>query len=111
VAAAAGALLLYFARPIIAYVAFGVGSLTLIVGLASPLGAYAGLERGVAGLSRLVGAILTWLLLAPVFFLFIAPFGLLRKRGARDPLKRRLDRSTDTYWTKRDEARALDKPY
>jgi len=69
------------------------------------------LERGVAGLSRLVGAILTWLLLAPVFFLFIAPFGLLRKRGARDPLKRRLDRSTDTYWTKRDEARALDKPY
>lgn len=109
-AAIAGGALFFFERPIIASVAWSIGALTLTLGLASPLRAYAGLEKAVAALGRAIGTLLLWLLFTPVFFLFVAPFGLLFKRGARDPLKRRADPDAKSHWRAR-RSRPLDRPY
>ncbi len=112
VASAVGAVFFVLHRPIAACVAGGIGSLGLLLALASPLGAYAALDRAVVRASKLVGTLFTWLLLAPVFYLFFMPFGLLFRRGSRDPMKRALDRSASTYWKRRDEDRPnLDRPY
>lgn len=111
VAAVAGGLFLFFGRVGVAGVAWGVGGLTLVLGLASPLGAYAALERVIGKAGDLVGTVLTWMLLAPVYYLFFAPFGLIFKRGAKDPMKRELSKDAPTYWQKRERQRALDKPY
>jgi hypothetical protein len=45
---------------------------------------------------------MTWILLVPLFVLVFLPFGLLFRRGARDPMERRLDRARSTYWGARD---------
>jgi hypothetical protein len=111
VAAVAGGVFFFFGRVGVAGAAWGVGGLTLVLGLTSPLGAYAALERVVGKAGDLVGVVLTWLLLAPVYYLFFTPFGLLFKRGARDPMRRELSKDAETYWQTRDRQRALDKPY
>lgn len=112
VALAAGGVLYALERPIMAAVAASLGSLSLLLALASPLGAYAALDRLVTRTGALVGTILTWLLLAPVFYLFFVPFGLLFRRGARDPLRRAIDRDAPSYWTKRaSDPPRLDRPY
>lgn len=112
VAAALGGLFFYFGRPVVAYVAWSAGGLTLLLALASPLGAYAAVDRVVLAAGRLVGLALTVLLLAPVFYLFFAPFGLLLRRGARDPLRRRFEPEAKTYWKARGEDRAdLERPF
>jgi len=104
VAALAGGAFFYFGRVTVASIAWSVGSLTLLLALASPLGAYAAIDRWVARLGALIGTILTWLLLAPVFYLFFTPFGLLFRRGSRDPMRRSFDRSVPTYWKRRDDS-------
>lgn len=111
VAGVAGGAFFYFDRVVMAGVAWGVGGLTLVLAMTSPLGAYAALDRAVARLGQGIGGVLTWLLLAPVYLLFFMPFGLLFKRGARDPMKRALSPDAETYWEPRPEARPLDRPY
>lgn len=112
VAAVAGGVFFWLERPIVAYVAWSIGSLTLLLAIASPLGAYAAVDRLVARVGNLVGLVLTVLLLAPVFYLFFAPFGILFRRGSRDPLKRSFDPSAPTYWKARAEDRAdLERPF
>lgn len=112
VGGAAGALFFFaLARPIFAGVVWGISGLTLLLGLASPLGAYAAIDRLVMAASRVVGTALTWLLLTPVYLFFFAPFGWLFKRGRRDPMRRAFDRDADSYWSEHDEKRSLDKPY
>lgn len=110
---AASALWLYFERPMLAAIALGIALLTLTLALASPGGAYVALSRGVDRVGALVGAVLTWVLLTPVFFLFFVPFGLLLRRGARDRLRRRFERERASYWTKRaaDRPGSLERPY
>ncbi len=103
VAALAGGAFFYFGRVTVASIAWSVGSLTLLLALASPLGAYAAVDRLVARLGALIGTILTWLLLAPVFYLFFTPFGLLFRRGSRDPMRRGFEPSAATYWKRRNE--------
>jgi hypothetical protein len=103
--------LIYFDQLAIGLVALGIGIFTLSAGLASPLRVYAAMDRAVLALGRAAAALLSWLLLAPVFFLVLAPFGLLAKRGARDPLKRGLDAKAETYWRDRDAPRDLKAPY
>jgi len=113
VAGLAAGVLFAIERPIVASIAVGIGTLTLVLALASPRGAYAALSRGVDRVGALIGALLTWVLLTPVFFLFFVPFGLLMRRGARDRLRRRFERERASYWTKRapDRPGSLERPY
>ncbi len=110
-----GALLYFvFHRPVLAIVACCIASFVFLLGVFSPLGAHAAVDRVFVGLGRVVGSVLTWLLLAPVFYLFLTPFGLLRRRGARDTLQRSFDASRKSYWTPRegeDRGPTLDRPY
>jgi hypothetical protein len=113
VAGIAAGVLFALDRPIVASIAVGIGTLTLVLALASPGGAYAALSRVVDRLGALIGALLTWVLLTPVFFLFFVPFGMLMRRGARDRLRRRFERERASYWTKRapDRPGSLERPY
>ena len=111
VAALVAGLFFYFERPTMSAVVATIGGLTLILALVSPLGAYATLERAIGWLGEWIGRLLTWILLAPVFYLFFFPFGLLFRRGAHDKLQRTIEPDAETYWHKRDGARAIDKPY
>lgn len=117
VAYAFASLLLYFEHPIASAVAGSIGTLTLLLALISPTDGYLRLQRAVEKLGELVGGILTWLLLAPVFYLFLAPFGLLARRGKGDRVGRRFDRGAVSYWSVRPERdpestkAALERPY
>lgn len=111
VAGVAGGAFFFFGRVTMASVVWSLGGLTLLLALASPLGAYAALDRAVARLGQLIGTGLTWILLAPVYYLFFAPFGLLFKRGRKDPMKRALSKDAESYWEARPESRPLDRPY
>ena len=78
----------------------------LLAALLSPDRLYLGIGRGLEILGRGIGRGLSILLLSPVFFLFVLPFGLLLRTGRRDRLERRLDRSASTYWhLRRDSVR------
>ncbi|MFK8002116.1 MAG: hypothetical protein AB8H86_21155 [Polyangiales bacterium] len=103
-----------FARPVLATIIASVSSFIFLLALVSPLGAHAFVDGLFARLAKLVGAVLSYALLGPVFYLFITPFGLLARRGERDTLKRRLDPERESYWQERDAEDAsssLEHPY
>lgn len=89
---------------IVATIATGIA----LAALASPQGAFAAIERGVAALGRGIGRVLTWILLPAIFFAFFVPFGALfrrGRRGRRDALQRRFDRDAPSYWKPADPRR------
>ena len=98
----------------VAFVAWGLSGLVLLLALASPLGIYRRLDNLTRAIGRGVGTFLSWVLLAPVFYLFFTPFGLLFRRGRRDTLARRFDPRTTTYWKRLDGKQSgpsLERPY
>ncbi|MCC6876783.1 MAG: hypothetical protein IT378_20940 [Sandaracinaceae bacterium] len=111
VGAVAAGVLVWLGRPIAAGAVGGVSALVLILGLASPLGAYAAITRALDRLAAWVGRAVAWLLLAPFFYVVITPFGLLARRGKSDKLGRRYDRGAKTYWARRDRQLPIDRPY
>jgi hypothetical protein len=48
-----------------------------------------------------IGSLLSWLVLAIVFYIVITPIGILQRLFLRDALKRRFDDHTSTYWEER----------
>ena len=117
VALCAAGVLFFFGRWAASSVAATLGSLTLGLAITSPTRGYAALTRAVERLGELIGTVLTWVLLAPVFFLFFVPFGLLTRRGGGDRIGRRFDRAATTYWLTRgaksdaDRRKELERPY
>ncbi|MEM9070382.1 MAG: hypothetical protein AAGE52_17895 [Myxococcota bacterium] len=113
VAAVAGAVLFFaLEHHTLAIVAWSIGGVTLLAGTLSPLGVFALMEKGIGLLARLIGGVMSWLLLAPLYLLVLTPFGLLARRGSRDSLHRQLDEDATSYWTTRaDQDASLDKPY
>jgi hypothetical protein len=112
VGVAAATVLYWFGLTVLSAIA---GTLALVVGtaaLVSPTVAYAAISRGVDRFAHWVGVALTWLLLAPFYYLVVTPFSLLSGRhGRNDRLERRLDRSAATYWQRREpSAEAPDHP-
>ena len=59
------------------------------------------IERFGQALGRWVGALLTWGLLVPFYYLFFLPANLLMKIRGKDPLCRRFPSNEPTYWTPR----------
>ena len=59
------------------------------------------IERFGKTLGKWVGAILSWGLLAPFYYLFFFPANLLLKLRGKDPLHRPCPTGEPTYWTPR----------
>ncbi len=45
-----------------------------------------------------IGLVVSFALLAGIYFLVITPIAMLMRLLGRDPLERRIDRSAETYW-------------
>ena len=45
-----------------------------------------------------IGLTLSYLMLGVVYYLIFTPFGLIMRMCGRDPMQRRFDPSTTTYW-------------
>ncbi len=97
--------LIWLWSPGLAGVVLGVSTVILLAALLSPLRAYAGIERGFAALGHWTGEALTWVAMVGLFYLFFVPFGLLFRRGRRDPLKRWTAPDEASYWEEREPAR------
>jgi hypothetical protein len=91
------ACLLFWSRTV-AYLAFAMAALVLLSALVSPRGLHAGLQQLFQATGRVIGRLVTWLLMAPLFYLFFLPFGKLLRRGRRDRLQRYFDAGAETYW-------------
>jgi len=53
-------------------------------------------------IAHLIGKIISSLILGIFFYLIITPVGLIMKCFGRDPLSKAWDKSTDSYWIRRD---------
>lgn len=106
VGATAGALMLFFGARVLAGIIFTIASVTLVAAIVSPTGLYAGIERAFKALGHRVGLALTWLLMGILFYLLFLPFGLLFRRGTKDPMRRFYEAGTTTYWEGRTRGRS-----
>jgi hypothetical protein len=97
--AGVGALVLAFWSRGLGSVALALSALVVLSALVSPTGIYAALERGLEALTRATGLALTWVFMSLVFFAIVTPFGLLFRRGARDPMRRFYEPAASTYWS------------
>ncbi|MHC5009470.1 MAG: SxtJ family membrane protein [Planctomycetota bacterium] len=48
-----------------------------------------------------IGWFLSHLLLALIYYVILTPIGLFMRLLGRDPMRRRFDRETDSYWVRR----------
>jgi len=83
-------------------VAWSLAGLLTLIGLASPTGLYQKLKSALDGFGVLVGRVVSWVLLVPVYWLFFTPFHFLFRRGRKDSMTRWLDPDASTYWVTRD---------
>lgn len=111
VAWAFAALLFFLGRSTVGSIAATLGTITFLLAIASPTRGYAALSKIVDRVAELVGRLLAWVLLAPVFFLFFVPFRFLFRRGLNDALARGFDPARPSYWSPHDRPRDLEKPY
>lgn len=86
-------------RPTMAGIAGAVALAVMGAAAVAPLQLQSFLRR----LERIVGTGLAFLLLAPVFYLVMLPFGLLFRSGRRNRLAPRPDPDAATYWQPRPE--------
>jgi len=99
--AAVGTLIFAFVSRIAGTVVMSIATLILLSALLSPTGLYAGIERLFAALGRRIGTGLTWVVLPLLFYLVFLPFGMLFRRGRRDPMKRFYETDAESYWSPR----------
>jgi hypothetical protein len=58
---------------------------------------------GMAYLSFPIGFVLSFVILALVYYLVLTPTGLLMRLAGRDPMARRFDPRAESYWSPRPE--------
>lgn len=76
--------------------------LTLLLGLFAPK-TLQGPNRLWAKFGLLLALVLTPIIMALVFFLAVTPSGLLMRLFGTDPMKRKVDATTSSYWIKREK--------
>jgi hypothetical protein len=96
----AAAALFYFwlHRPVMASVVCGLATVNLLAALLSPLGLYRHITAAVGVLGRVIGQVVTWLLMPIVYLLLFTLFGLALRAFGKLRLSRRPDRTLPTYW-------------
>ncbi len=85
---------------IAAIVVWSLAGLVLVLGFAAPK-AFGAVERFMQAFGRIVGAVLTWVLLVPVFVLIFAPAGVILRLRGKDPMHRRMRDASLSYWIPR----------
>jgi len=108
IGAAAGGILWWLDHGLMAQVVWGITGFLVLTALVSPHGIYAAIRRALDRFGYLVGRVLSWVLLMPLFYLFFFPFGLLARRGHRDAMKRWTEPEAPTYWTDREDTRTAE---
>lgn len=83
--------------------ALGCAAAMLAIALIAP-GWLAMPNRAWTRLGRLLGRILNPVVIAILFYVVIAPFGILMRLVRRDPLRLRFDRDAASYWIDREPA-------
>ncbi len=93
-------------RDVMAGVITLIAFATVLLAFFSP-SLYARLQRALDALSRVVGRVLAYAVLTPMYFLVITPMGLLRGEA-----RRRFQRSdAKSMWRRRVGASRIDRPY
>jgi hypothetical protein len=94
-----------------AMVVAGVAVLVALLALASPLGGYKVLARWLDRFAHAVGAAVTWVLMAILFYLVFLPAGLILRAQGKLGISKRADKRLPTYWIvteERERARTLE---
>lgn len=96
----AAAALFYFwlHRPVMAGVVLGLATFNLLAALLSPLGLYRRITAAVGLLGRVIGQVVTWVLMPIVYLLLFTLFGLALRAFGKLRLSRRPDRAVPSYW-------------
>lgn len=86
------------ARPWVAGGLAGLGLLAAFFGLVAP-SANKPLFIGIAVLTFPIGFVLSYLIMGLLFYAVIAPVGLLLRLAGKDPMARRLEPDSPSYWS------------
>lgn len=92
------------ARITVAAALAGVGVLSLVIGLVFPKGNKP-LFLLLTLVSLPIGFVMSYVILSTLFFLVIAPVGLLLRLTGRDPMERGFRRDLQTHWVDASRAR------
>jgi len=90
-------LLAGFHKAIIGSIVCAIAVFVLVSGLCIPR-AYQGFRKLGERLAKAVGVALTWMLLAPFFYICFASAGIILRLLRRDPLQRAWKPEATTYW-------------
>ncbi len=93
------------AREPVAYGLAGVAGLSLLFSLVYPK-ANLPIYVGITILTYPIGFVLSYVILGTLFYLIIAPIGLVMRAFGADPLERRILPDADSYWEDSPPARS-----
>ncbi len=85
-------------RPIASAALATAGAVTAVLGWQAPA-RLRPLYVGASYLAYPVAVVLSYLLLAAVYYIVVTPIGCLMRLAGHDPLRRRINRQADSYWT------------
>jgi hypothetical protein len=85
------------AREPVAYGLAGAATLSLLFSLAYPK-ANLPIYLGITILTYPIGFVLSYVILGTLFYLIIAPIGLVMRAFGADPMERRILPEADSYW-------------
>ena len=103
-AAIGAGLYVWLDHRVMGIVVWSLAGVVLVSGFFIPP-VFAAIERFGQWLGKAVGAILTWGLLAPFYYLCFFPMHLVLKLKGTDPLHRQIHTQEPTYWTPRKPVR------
>ncbi|HEV7672063.1 MAG TPA: hypothetical protein VGS22_26380 [Thermoanaerobaculia bacterium] len=85
-------------RPTFASVIASIAGIVTLLALVSPLGAFKWLTAMVEKLGRVIGLVVTWILMPVIFFLFFLPVGLFLRARGKTGITRGAEAKLPTYW-------------
>jgi len=107
----AAAAVIHHFRPTAGIVVAAVALLFLLIALAAPLTLHRRLMGLLDRFAHGVGAVVTWVLMTILYYLFFLPAGFLLRAGHKLAITTGFDRGLGTYWTKAPERLANPDAY
>lgn len=101
----------WLGHPTAAWVVRALAGTTLALGLLGPPAVRARAEALVAGFGVVVGTVVAYLVLAPMFYLVITPVGVGRRLLGTDALRRRREPARESYWEPRTRPSSPRRPF